>query len=187
MIIENPAKASELADKAATQLDIASKIKETPEVLANLASITLMKGNPYKSFSYAAKALNGASDDVKRGVNGVKGACEIYKAKYSDAVNSTSSSADTDVNLFNKGLAQLLNKDNSNAGSSFAEASRKNANFALAYYGAAIAAAHNGSGDAVVSNLVSAVKLEPKLKERALTDLEFTKFNTTDAFRNALK
>jgi hypothetical protein len=187
MIIENPAKASELSAKAATQLDLASKIKETPEVLANLASVTLMQGNPYKSFSYAAKALNGANNDVKRGVNGVKGACEIYKAKYSDAVSSTSSSVDTDVNLFNKGLAQLLNKDFSNAGSSFAEASKKNANFALAYYGAAIAAAHNGSGDAVVSNLTSAVKLDPSLKEKALTDLEFTKFNTTDAFRNALK
>jgi len=146
-----------------------------------------MKGNPYKSFTYAAKALNGASNDVKRGVSGVKGACEIYKAKYSDAVSSTSSAVDTDVNLFNKGLAQLLSKDNSNAGSSFAEASRKNPNFALAYYGAAIAAARNGSGDAVVSNLTSAVKIDPSLKEKALTDLEFTKFNTTDAFRNALK
>ncbi len=187
MIIENPAKTSELADKAATQLDIAAKLKETPEVLANLASITLMKGNPYKSYSYAAKALNGANNDVTRGVNGVKGACEIYKAKYSDAVRSTSSSSDTDVNLFNKGLAQLLNKDNSNAGTSFAEATRKNANYAIAYYGAAVAAARTGSGDAVVSNLTSAVKIDPSLKEKALTDLEFTKFNTTDAFRNALK
>jgi len=187
MIIENPAKASELTDKAAAQFDIAVKLKEAPEVLANLASVALLQGNPYKSYSYAAKALNGASNDVKRGVSGVKGADEIYMAKYSDAVSSTSSSIDTDVNLFNKGLAQLLNKDNSNAGPSFAEASKKNANFALAYYGAAIAAARTGSGDGVVSNLTSAVKLDPALKEKALIDLEFIKFNTTDAFRNALK
>ncbi len=187
MIIENPAKAADLAPKATTQLDLASKLKETPEVLTNEASISLLNGNPYKSFNYAAKALNGANNDVTRGINGVKGACEIYKAKYSDAVRSTSSAANTDVNLFNKGLAQLLNKDNSNAGSSFAEAIAKNANYALAYYGAAIAAARNGSGDAVVSNLTSAVKIDASLKEKALTDLEFAKFNTTDAFRNALK
>jgi len=187
MIIENPAKASELTGKAATQLDIAAKLKETPEVLANLASVALLTGNPYKSYSYATKALNGATNDVKRGVSGVKGADEIYMAKYSDAVSSTSSSIDTDVNLFNKGLAQLLSKDNSNAGPSFAEASKKNTNFALAFYGAAIAAARTGSGDGVVSNLTSAVKLEPALKEKALIDLEFIKFNTTDAFRNALK
>ena len=146
-----------------------------------------MQGNPYKSYSYAIKALNGASNDVMRGVNGVKGACEIYKASYSDAVRSTSSSTDTDVNLFNKGLAQLLTKDNSNAASSFADATKKNPNMAIAFYGAAIAAAHTGNGDGVVTNLTSAVKLNPSLKEKALSDLEFAKFSTTDAFRNALK
>jgi hypothetical protein len=187
MMIENPSRASELSSKASAQLDIAAKLKEAPEVLANLASITLMQGNPYKAYSYATKALNGASSDVTRGVNGVKGATEIYKASYSDAVRSTSSATDTDVNLFNKGLSQLLNKDNSNAASSFAEATKKNPNMAIAFYGAAIAAARNNTGDAVVSNLTSAVKLDPKLKEKALSDLEFAKFNTTDAFRNALK
>jgi hypothetical protein len=185
--IDNPSAASALVDKAAAQLDIAAKLKQTPEVNANLATVTLWKGNAYKAYSYAAKALNGASNDVSRGVNGVKGACEIYMAKYADAVRSTSSSSDSHVNLFNKGLAQLLSKDYSNASSSFAESTRKNANYAIAFYGAAVAAARNNSGDAVVSNLVSAVKLDPSLKEKALTDLEFSKFNATDAFRNALK
>jgi hypothetical protein len=69
------------------------------------------------------KHCSGANNDVTRGVNGVKGACEIYMANYSAAVSSTSSALATDVNLFNKGLAQLLNKDFSNASSSFAEAS----------------------------------------------------------------
>jgi hypothetical protein len=187
MAMENPSRASELADKASAQLEIASKIQNTPEVNANLASIALWKGNPYKAYSYANQALNGASNDVSRGVNGVKGASEIYMAKYNDAVRSESSATTTAVNLFNKGLAQLLNKDYSNASSSFSEASRANSNMAVAFYGAAVAAARSGSADAVVSNLSSAVKIDPSLKERALTDLEFTKFNTTEPFRNALK
>lgn len=185
-VIENPAK-TDLIDKAAAQLEIAAKLNPSPEVHANLATVSLMKGNPYKAYSHAKAALNGASNDVTRGVNGVKGACEIYMANYGAAVTSTSSSVDTHVNLFNKGLAQLLNKDYSNASSSFAEATRKNPNYAIAYYGAAVAAARSGSGEAVVSNLVSAVKIDSALKEKALTDLEFAKFNTTDAFRNALK
>ncbi len=184
--IENPSK-TELIEKAASQLEIAAKLNPSPEVHANLASVALMKGNPYKAYSHVRSALSGASNDVTRGVNGVKGACEIYMANYGAAVSSTSSANDTDVNLFNKGLSQLLNKDFSNASSSFAEATRKNPNYAIAYYGAAVAAARSGSGDAVVSNLVSAVKIDPSLKEKALTDLEFAKFNTTDAFRNALK
>jgi hypothetical protein len=185
--MENPSRASELADKAAAQLDLAAKIKETPEVNANMATISLWKGNPWKAYSQATKALNGASGDLARGVNGVKGASEIYMANYDAAVRSESSASDTDVNLFNKGLAQVLTKDYANASTSFADASRKNSNYALAYYGAAVAAARSGSGDAVVSNLTSAVKIDPNLKAKALTDLEFTKFATTESFRNALK
>lgn len=184
--IDNPAK-TDLVDKAAAQLEIAAKLNPTSEVHANLATVALMKGNPYKAYRHAKAALNGANNDVIRGVNGVKGACEIYMANYGAAVTSTSSSADNHVNLFNKGLAQLLNKDFSNASSSFAEATRKNSNYAIAYYGAAVAAARAGSGDAVVSNLVNAVKIDAGLKEKALTDLEFAKFNTSEAFRNALK
>jgi hypothetical protein len=187
LAMENPSRASEYAEKASAQIEIAARLKETPEVHANLATISLWKGNPYKAYSHATKALRGANNEVTRGVNGVKGASEIYMANYSAAVSSTSSALDTDVNLFNKGLAQLLNKDNSNASSSFAEASRKNSNFALAYYGAAVAAARSGNGDAVVSNLTSAVKIDSSLKEKALTDLEFTKFATTESFRSALK
>lgn len=185
--IENPSSAASLVDKAQAQLEIAQKIRETPEVNANLATIALWKGNPYKAYSLANKALNGASSDVARGVNGVKGASEIYMAKYSDAVRSESAAATSAVNSFNKGLAQLLNKDYTNATTSFNDAVKANSNYAIAYYGAAVAAARASNADAVVSNLTSAVKADPSLKEKALTDLEFTKYNTTDAFKNALK
>jgi hypothetical protein len=185
--IDNPARMGELADKAAAQFDLAAKIKETPETNANQATVALMKGNAYKAASYANKALNGASNDVARGVNGVKGAAEIYTAKYDAAVRSTSSAATTDVNLFNKGLAQLLSKDYPNATSSFNEAISKNGNMAIAHYGAAVAAARAGDADKVVSNLSNAVKADPTLKDKALTDLEFAKWATTESFRNALK
>ena len=187
LAMENPSKANEYGDKAATQLDLASKIKETPEVWANLTSVALWKGNPYKTIAAAKKALNGASSDVTRGVNGPKAAAEIMTANYDAAVRSSSASVETEVNLFNKGLSQLLTKDFANASTSFADASKKNPNFALAYYGAAVASARAGQGDNVVANLSKAVKSDPSLKDKALTDLEFSKFATTDAFRNALK
>ncbi len=185
--IANPSNLNDLMGKAAAQLEIAARIKETPEVHANLASVSLMQGNPYKAYSHASKSLNGASGDVARGVNGVKGSSEIYMANYDAAVRSESSALDTDVNLFNKGLAQLLNKDYANASTSFAEASRKNSNLAVAFYGAAVAAARSGNADGVVANLTNAVKADASLKEKALTDLEFAAFATTEPFRNALK
>ena len=187
MAIDNPGRAGEFADKAQVQLDLAAKLKDAPEVNANLATAALMKGNPYKAASYANKALGGASNDVARGVNGVKGSAEIYTAKYDAAVRSESSALTTDVNLFNKGLAQLLSKDYANALNSFNEATSKNSNMALAYYGAAVASARSGNADGVVSNLTKAVAADATLKDKALTDLEFSKYATTQPFRDALK
>lgn len=184
--LENRNNASALADKAMTQLQLAAKIQATPEVHANLASAHMMKGNPYAAYASATKA-SGLKGDNASGLNGVKAAAEIYLAKYADAVRSASSSLDNAENLFNKGLAQLLTKDYQNAMTSFKEAQSKNSNYAPAFYGAAIAAAKLDNADNIVSNLTNAVKLDPSLKEAALSDAEFTKYWTTDAFRNALK
>jgi hypothetical protein len=186
--IENPSNAASLADKAQAQLDIAAKLNDAPEVHANLASVQLIKGNAYAAYNHASKALaGGLKGDNAAGVNGVKGATEIVKAQYAAAVSSESNATDNADNLFNKGLAQLLNKDYQNAATSFKEATSKNSNLAIAYYGAAIASARQGNADGVVSNLTSAVKIDPSLKEAALNDLEFSKFAATETFRNALK
>ena len=186
--MENPSNSAALADKALAQLQIAAKLNDAPEVNANLASVHMMKGNAYAAYTHASKALSaGLTGDNAAGLNGVKGAAEIVMAKYSDAVRSESSAADNAENLFNKGLAQVLNKDYQNALTSFNEASRKNSNLGIAFYGAAVASARLGNADGVVSNLTNAVKADPSLKESALTDLEFAKFSATESFRNALK
>jgi hypothetical protein len=184
--IENPSNAASLAEKAKAQLDIAARLNAAPEVHANLASVAMLQGNPYAAYAHANRAT-GLRGDNAAGLNGVKASAAIYIARYSEAVSAASSAANTADNLFNKGLAQVLNKDYQNALNSFAEATRINSNHALAWYGAAVASARLGNADGVVSNLANAVKAEPSLKEMALTDLEFARFNTTEAFRNVLK
>lgn len=184
--IANPGNASSLIDKAQAQLDIAARLNAAPEVNANLATVALFKGNAYAAYNYAnrASALRG---DNAAGLNGVKGSAAIITGRYSEAVRAEASATNTADNLFNKGLAQVLNKDYQNALTSFNEAIRLNSNHAHAHYGAAVASARMGNADAVVNHLANAVKADPSLKEMALTDLEFAKWNTTEAFRNALK
>ena len=186
---ENEDNAESLADRAQAQLDIAARLNgSAPEIHANLASVNMLKGNPYAAYDHASQALNGGlSGDNAAGLNGVKGAAEIYMGRYQDAVRSTSAASDEAKNLFNKGLAQLLNKDYQNALTSFNEATSKDSNLAVAYYGAAIAAARSGNNDQVVSNLTKAVSSDPSLKEAALSDLEFEKLSSTENFRNALR
>src|SRR6478736_4898336 len=127
--IENPSNAAALADKAQAQLDIAAKINSAPEVNANLASVSLLKGNAYAAYAYANKA-SGISGDNAAGLNGVKGSAAIVIAKYGEAVSAESSAANTADNLYNKGLAQVLNKDYQNAVTSFGEATKLNSNHA---------------------------------------------------------
>lgn len=184
--IQNPSNAASLAEKAKAQLDIAARINAAPEVHANLASVAMLQGNPFAAYAHASRA-SGLRGDNAAGLNGVKAAAAIYTARYGEAVSAASAAANTADNLFNKGLAQVLNKDYQNALNSFAEATRINSNHALAWYGAAVASARLGNADGVVNNLANAVKADPSLKEAALTDLEFAKFNTTEAFRNVLK
>lgn len=186
--IENPANATDLANKAKAQLDIAAKINATGEVHANLASVNMMMGNAHAAYTHATAALGkNLSSDNSRGVNGVKGAAEIVKAQYAEAVRSTSSATDNADNAFNKGLAQVLNKDYQNAVTSFGEATGKNSNLAIAHYGAAVAHARLGNADKVVESLTAAVRIDASLKQAALSDLEFSKYAATETFRNALK
>jgi tetratricopeptide (TPR) repeat protein len=185
---ENPSQATALADRALAQLELAGRIQDAPEVQANLASVHMIKGNPYAAYNHASKALNGGlKGDNAAGVNGVKGAAEIFKADYSNAVRSTSNATDNAENLFNKGLAQLLSKDYQNAATSFNDAIKKNNDLAIAHYGAAVAAARLGNIENVVSHLTNAVRADNSLKAAALSDLEFSKFAANETFRNALK
>lgn len=174
------------AAKATSQLEIAANKNANAQVHANLASVALMEGNARKAYDHLTKA-SGLSGDQAQGVNGVKGAVEIMLADYGSAVRSTSSASDNATNLFNKGLAQILNKDYQNAMTSFQDAIEKDGDMAVAYYGAAIASARLGNNDDVISNLEQAVAKNPELKAKALEDLEFASMATNEDFRNALK
>lgn len=186
MAMENPAEAGSMATKAEAQLDIAAKKSSSGEVQANLASVYLMQGNYLKANSALSKA-NGLKGEDTQGVNGVKGAVQIMMADYSSAVRTESSATETAVNSFNKGLAQLLNKDYQNAINSFGEATSQDENFALAYYAAAVAQARAANLQGIVDALKSAVAKDPELKEKALNDLEFRAYVANEVFTAVLR
>jgi tetratricopeptide (TPR) repeat protein len=174
--------------KAITQFEIANKKQESAQGYANLASAHLMQGNTQEAYAAIAKAEGlGLSNEDRQGLNGVKGAVEIKLAKYSDAVSNLSNASDGAVNTYNKGLAQLLSGDYSNASTTLAQATNANNEMAIAYYASAVASARLDNEAGVISNLEKAVAADSELKAKALTDLEFRNFASSDAFRNAIK
>ncbi len=176
------------ADMALTQLEIANKKNESAEAYANLGSVYLMQGNAAKANDALKKAGSmGASNDVTKGMNGVKGATEIILAKYAEAVSSESSAENNATNAFNKGLAQLLNKDFQNAIGSFDDAIELDSKHAMANYAAAVANARLNKIDAVIKYIKGAIAIDTDLKSKVLNDLEFQAFVGNALFVAALK
>ena len=164
-------------EMALTQFEIAAKKNKSSEVTINMASAYAMQGNTDQAYDAAVEAAGkNPSGDNAAGLNGVKGSLEIKKAMYDDAISSMGVTNESAQVLFNRGLALLLNKDFENAATAFGNASEKDSDFAMAYYGSAIAAARLGNDMDILKNLKSAIDADPNLKEKALNDLEFRKY-----------
>ena len=188
MAIEGEGNMNTNTEKAVTQFEISLNKKNTAYAKGNMGSAELMQGNIEKAYASVsdAVAMNPPSKIVY-GFNGTKGSIEIMMAQYSDAVKSLSNAADNADNLFNKGLAQVLAKDYQNAIITFDELSDKDGDYAMAYYGAAIASSRLGKSSDVVDNVKKAVNSDPELKSKAAGDLEFAKFASDSNFIDAVK
>ncbi|GJM59851.1 MULTISPECIES: tetratricopeptide repeat protein [Persicobacter] len=179
---------AEMVEKAMTQFELSNRKQETAEATANMAVAAYLAGDDVKAFNLIEKAYAmGLESENAKSLAGVKAALEIKRAKYADAVASLANADDAAANLYNKGLAQLLNKQYDAAVVSFQEAAEKDSNFAAAFYGEAIANARAGKEDAAIAALKKSVAAEPEMAKKAVNDLEFSKFSASEAFRNALK
>ncbi|MDQ3394867.1 MAG: OmpA family protein [Bacteroidota bacterium] len=177
-------------ENAKTQLEIASKQKETAEVLSNLAVVQMMDGNASKAMSTINRAAQlESSETTGRGIAGVKGALEIRSAQYDKAIQTLSRAEQTPLNLYNKGLAQLLKKDFQNASTTFNEVVKMNNPLihAEAHYLLAVTSARMKNENQVTDNLKKAVTANPDLKEKALKDAEFLQYSESESFRSSLR
>lgn len=188
MAMENPASASAMAASAETQVDLSNAKKENSAAYTTAASVYLIQGNMDKAADALDKAaaMNPSADNAN-GIKGVRGAIEISRANYADASRTLSGANESADNLFNKGLAYLLNNDADNAISAFGEATALESDYAIGYYGMAVAYAKKGDGGKVAENLKAAISNNASLKDAAVNDLEFQSFAADAAFMDALK
>ena len=154
----------------------------------NMAVAEFMQGNVEKAYDDISSAIgSNLPSKAVYGFNGTKGALEIKLAKYQDAVKTLSNAEENADNMFNKGLAQVLAKDYQNAVITFDELTDDHNDYAMAYYGAAVASARLSKADDVVSYVKKAVNADPSLKSKAAGDLEFDKYTSNSDFISAVK
>jgi tetratricopeptide (TPR) repeat protein len=178
-----------LVDMALDQLTIAGKKKEnSAEVYTNMASAYSMKNMKTEAMLQLEKAGTlEANDDVKKGMNAVKGVLEIKAGKYNDAVQSLSKAKETPDVLYDLALAQLLKKDFSAAKSGFDQVTALAANDALAFYCAGITASRMKDEGTMNANLKKAVALDKSLTAKAMNDMEFEAYWNSATFKDAIR
>jgi len=184
----NQGEKNRLIEQAVTEFEISLNKKDNAPAYTNMALVYSLQGNNQAAIEAVNKAenLDPTSDNLK-GINAVKGVILIKRAQYAQAIQALSNAEGTSDNLFNLGLAYLLNKDYQNAITTFDEAIEANSENSTAYYAKAIASARMNNASGVYENLKQAVSLEPELREKALNDIVFQSYAGSDQFRQALQ
>lgn len=161
-------------DTALSYLQKAASINpNAAEVNTNLGLVALAKGDKTKAETYFAKG-SGAKT-----LSESLGNLYIAQGQYDRAVSSFGESKTNSA-----ALAQILAKDYNKAKSTLEAIATPDA---YTDYLMAVIGARTNNTSLLVSSLAKAVKQEPSLAKKALTDLEFAKYVTNADFLNALK
>ena len=134
-----------------------------PEPEMNLGLISMIKGN----YEQAQTQLGAAA-----GVPEASDAMGVYHLAHGDVARAVNSFGDAKTN--NAALAQILAQDYTTAKATLAGV--KNPDATTYYLNAVLGARTNNEG-LVMNNLRQAAKLDPKMLNRAKSDLEFSKYN----------
>lgn len=161
-------------EKAKDAFTKAQKLNsKSAEANMNLGLFAVADGN-----LSAAEQLMGSASQANT-INEGLGLLYIKKGDYIKAVQAF---GDTKSN--NAALAQILNKNYSQAQQTLDAIANKNA---TSYYLEAIVAARTNNASALAHNLSIALKEDPSLKSYAANDLEFSKFMTNSSVSSLLK
>jgi len=158
------------ADDAMVALEKAKALKNDDNVKNNLGFAALLKGD-VKAASEYFNSMSAATPESKFGL----GTIAIHDGKYDQAVNMLG-----DTPTMNLALAQLLKGDVNKAKTTM-DAVKPCKCGAPSYFKAVIAARLDNK-DGVINALREAIGYNTKWKNYAMTDLEFAKYFTDDAF-----
>ena len=187
-----------MADEAIKQFEASMKKKETGEAAYNMALAYAMKGDMAKMEEFLNKAVNLGSAEgnanFNKAMNGAKAYTTFKQArdrndgKYKEAERLLENAPMTNPNLFNKGLAIMMQGVNYDAAiAAFNSAAQKNPKDAITQYGLAVACARKGDEGNMSSALKKACELDNNLKAKALKDVEFDKYKDKNSFKDAIK
>lgn len=184
------------ADAAIEQFTASMSKKENAEAAYNLAMAYGLKGDDAKMEEFLTKAagMTVADPSNQKLVNAaqaylkIKGAEARDDGSYRDAEDLLGDALANNPNLFNKGLAQVLQGVNyDSAIASFNAAADANGDDARTQYALAIAYARKGDESNMAAALKKAASMDGAYKTMAVEDVEFFKYKDSQSFKDAIK
>ena len=151
----------------------AAAVKDAPEVNNNLALVALAKGDKTAAEQYLGKA-SGANE-----LNETMGNLYVAQGQYDRAVNAFG-----DAKTNSAALAQILAKDYNKARTTLDAVERPDA---YTDYLKAVVGARTNNLQMVTTNLRNAVSKQPSLRQKAASDLEFSKYFTNADFTSIVR
>ena len=145
-----------------------------PDVNYNAGIAAMADGDLEKAEEYLGKAAGTKAD-----LGSAMGTLYTQKGDYAAAKNAYGDKATN-----NAAVQQILNEDYAGAAKTLANVKEPNATTA---YLKAVVGARTNDKEAVYANLKSAIEQDPKMKERAAQDIEFSKFAEEEAFQAIVK
>ena len=145
-----------------------------PDVNYNAGIAAMADGDLEKAEEYLGKAAGTKAD-----LGSAMGTLYTQKGDYAAAKNAYGDKATN-----NAAVQQILNEDYAGAAKTLANVKEPNATTA---YLKAVVGARTNDKEAVYANLKSSIEQDPKMKERAAQDIEFSKFAEEEAFQAIVK
>jgi tetratricopeptide (TPR) repeat protein len=191
---KDPMMVDPLIDKAVAQFKLSLNKSDNMGARANLANAYLIQNQDYKvAEAELAKVQTSAANSVGQSVNASRGYILIQQGEYEKAIEALSAAGADPVVRYNLGLAYLLHAskmktgDVSKAKSVLMPLVSQNLTNGYASYAMAIVGARSNDANIMYQYLAQAADRNEELAQRAVTDLEFYDYWTSDDFLNALK
>jgi tetratricopeptide (TPR) repeat protein len=163
-------------EDAKAAFERAAKNANGNPIVANNQCIIKAKAGHRRGAMELDKKASGAGSEVNYNM----GIVNVRDGKYAEAVSNFG-----EYKGFNLALAQLLNGNGDNVGTTLDASNEKD--MALAYYLRAIAAARKGDSATGMTNLKTAIEKDGSLKAMAKDDCEFLKWRENADFKSMVQ
>jgi outer membrane protein OmpA-like peptidoglycan-associated protein len=166
-------------------LDKAAKLNSKDAAIQNNVGVAYIKNGKYKEAKSALESSLAAGSSAEANFN--LGVVLEKMARYNMAVEKFNAASSLGGAAYNAGLCKLLMGDVNGAKTSLNDAIAKSGDVdAMPYYVLAVAGARSKDASLLTINLRKAVKIDSKLKDKALKDLEFKNYFNNTEFKAAI-